>query len=64
LGAPIIFFPIFYGQLALLHLSLLIRVAGDLSGQMGIRRWGGMLNEVAILLFLATTIYSIFRSEK
>jgi hypothetical protein len=32
---------------------------GDLVGQFDIRRWGGFLNETAILLFLGITIYSI-----
>lgn len=64
LGVPIKYFPIFYLHLSILHLSLLLRILGDLSGQMGIRRWGGMLNEVAILLFLGMTVYSIFKSEK
>ncbi|HSB03018.1 MAG TPA: hypothetical protein VLE49_20375 [Anaerolineales bacterium] len=59
LGVPITYRPIFYVQLILLHLSLLIRILGDLANQVDVRRWGGFLNETAILLFLATTIYSI-----
>ncbi|HLO32363.1 MAG TPA: hypothetical protein VK249_24650 [Anaerolineales bacterium] len=63
LGAPIKYYPVFYGHLFLLHLSLILRVAGDLAIQMEIRRWGGLLNEVAILLFLGMTVYSILRGE-
>ena len=63
LGAPITFRPVFYVQLILLHLSLLIRVFGDLISQADIRRWGGLLNEIAILLFLGITIYSILGSK-
>src|SRR6266498_5016962 len=63
LGVPISYRPIFYVQLILLHLSLLIRQVGDLTNQFDIRRWGGMLNETAILLFLATTIYSIVKTR-
>jgi len=59
LGVPITYHPAFYVQLILLHLSLLIRLLGDLTNQLDIRRWGGFLNEIAILLFLAMTIYSI-----
>jgi hypothetical protein len=64
LGAPITYNSAFYAQLTLLHLSLVLRVTGDLSGQMDVRRIGGLLNEVAILLFLGLTIYSIIRGKK
>jgi hypothetical protein len=47
-----------------LHLSLLIRLAGDLTNQLDIRKWGGALNEVAILLFLGMTVYSILRASR
>jgi len=45
------FIPAFYIHLMLLHLSLLVRVTGDLTEFSFVRMWGGMLNEVAILLF-------------
>jgi hypothetical protein len=64
LGVPVRFYPAFYGHLALLHLSLLLRVAGDLTGQAGVRRWGGLLNEIAVLLFLGMTIYSLVKNRK
>jgi len=48
--------PIFYGHLLLLHLSLVVRVAGDLTLQPALRRWGGLFNVVAILLFLVATL--------
>lgn len=64
LGVPISFRPVFYIQLVLLHLSLIGRVAGDLANANAVRRWGGLLNEVAILLFLGMTIYSIRTSLK
>ena len=49
----------FYLHLVLLHLSLLLRVMGDLTGWLPGRQWGGLLNAVAILLFLANTILAI-----
>lgn len=64
LGAPITYTPTFYTHLSLLHLSLIVRIVGDLSGQMDIRRIGGLLNEVAILLFLCLTIYSLVKGKK
>jgi hypothetical protein len=53
-----------YLPLALLHASLLVRVAGDLAGMAAVRRWGGMLNAVAILLFLLLTAASIIRGRR
>jgi hypothetical protein len=63
LGVPITYRPAFYAQLILLHLSLFIRLLGDLTGQLDFRRWGGFLNEVAILLFLGMTVHSIVSSR-
>lgn len=59
---PIAFSPAFYMHLVLLYLSLLVRVFGDLATMPVVRMWGGMLNAVAILLFLGMTGYSILRS--
>jgi len=64
LGVPISFRPAFYIHLVLLHLSLIVRVTGDLANAHAVRMWGGLLNEVAILLFLAMTIYSVGTSLK
>ncbi|HMP75012.1 MAG TPA: hypothetical protein PKE12_01830 [Kiritimatiellia bacterium] len=55
-GRALPYSPWFYGHLALLHVSLLVRTAGDLTGQLALRKWGGLLNAVAILLFLALTL--------
>ncbi|RPJ23507.1 MAG: hypothetical protein EHM33_20710 [Chloroflexi bacterium] len=63
LGVPITYRTIFYAHLMLLHLSLIIRILGDLTDQFDIRRWGGFLNEIAILLFLGMTIYSIVKAQ-
>ncbi len=51
----------FYAHLALLHASLVLRVAGDLGGWWAVRRWGGLLNAAAILLFVAATATSVRR---
>ena len=64
LGMPISFSPLFYIQLALLHLSLATRVISDLMMNISVRKWGGLLNEVSILLFLAFTIHSIVFQKK
>ena len=54
-GAQVAFHPRFYAHLALLHLSLVLRVAGDLAGAAALRQWGGLANVAAILMFLAST---------
>jgi hypothetical protein len=64
LGAQIKFYPVFYTHLMLLHLSLITRIVGGLTNQMEIRKWGGLLNEIAILLFLALTVFSIVKGRK
>jgi hypothetical protein len=64
LRLPISYDPRFYAHLALLHLSLVLRVGGDLVLNMELRRWGGLLNGIAILLFLASTMYSIRKAAK
>lgn len=56
LGVIMPFRPAFYSHLVLLHLSLLLRVAGDQTGSLAVRQWGGMLNVIALLLFLGNTI--------
>lgn len=59
LGIPINFQPAFYIHLALLHLSLAVRVVADFANQHPLRMWGGLLNEIAILLFIGMTVYSV-----
>jgi hypothetical protein len=54
-GIQIPYTPLFYAHLTLLHLSLVLRIAGDFLLSPPARRWGGLLNEVAILLFLLVT---------
>lgn len=63
LGVPINFRPMFYIHLVLLHLSLIIRITGDLINQFEVRRWGGFFNELAILLFLIMTVHSIVKKH-
>jgi hypothetical protein len=62
IGKDIPFHASFYGHLALLHISLLLRVIGDLTIWLPGRQWGGLLNVVAILLFMANTVLAMRRS--
>jgi len=61
LGLPLAYHPSFYAPLALLQLSLALRVVGDLSLWWAGRQWGGLLNAVAILLFLLNTVRVVRR---
>ena len=54
-GGAVHYRPAFYVPLALLNLSLVMRLCGDLGRNGDLRRWGGLLGAVAVLAFLATT---------
>lgn len=56
LGVRIPFRAAFYVHWGLLHLSLVLRVVGDLAGWEAGRRGGGLLGVIAILLFLGNTL--------
>jgi len=58
LGIPVFYRPSFYTHLVLLHFSLILRIAGDLLLIAPLRRWGGLLNAVAVLVFLLNTVTS------
>ncbi|MCA9969297.1 MAG: hypothetical protein KC425_03730 [Anaerolineales bacterium] len=64
LGRPMAYRPIFYGHLALLHLSLVLRVLGDVAAFPALRRWGGLLNALVLLLFLANTAVALRATPK
>lgn len=55
LGLSIQYHPIFYTHLILLHASLVLRIIGDIMFNTVLRQWGGLLNGIAIILFLVLT---------
>ncbi len=59
LGIPMVYSSLFYAPLVLLHLSLLLRVTGDLAGWWQGRLWGGLLNAIVVLAFLVITVTSL-----
>ncbi|MBP6469256.1 MAG: hypothetical protein KBE23_11585 [Chloroflexi bacterium] len=63
LQRPIQYHPIFYLPLALLQVSLLLRLMGDLFVWPVVRQWGGLLNAIVLLLFLGITAVAIFRQR-
>ncbi len=64
LNLPIHYTPRFYTHLILLHLSLIVRVVGDITASLPLRRWGGIINVIVVLLFLANTVTSILQHRK
>ncbi len=62
LGVPNNLQPAFYIHLILLHVSLALRVIADDANLNTLRMWGGLLNEVAVLLFIGITIF--FNTKK
>ena len=64
MGITMAFSRRFYAHLVLLHASLVLRVAGDLALSAAVRRWGGLLNVVAVLLFLAQTALSVRQARR
>jgi len=59
LGIPVSYQPQFYAHLVFLHLTLIMRVVGDLCGWSFGRQLGGLLNVFVLLVFLANTVYAI-----
>lgn len=53
LKLPLQFEPVFYLPLVFLEISLALRVAGDLLPWFTLRQWGGLLNVIAVLAFMA-----------
>lgn len=62
-GLRLNYTPVFYGHLILLHVTLIYRLYGNLARDFTAQHWGGLLNVVAILAFLAVTIFVVFRSN-
>ena len=55
--------PVFYAPLLLLHLSLLVRLAGDAAASFEWRSIGGLLNALALLAFILNTITAVIRGK-
>jgi hypothetical protein len=64
LGKPVEFHPALYAPLALLHASLALRVGADLASWMPLRLWGALLNGVALLSFLGSIAFTVWKSGR
>ncbi len=56
--------PLFYLPLLALHLSLLLRVAGDFLGDVDVRAWGGLGNAACVALFIVTMASAAWRGRR
>ena len=56
--------PTFYVPLALLHGSLVLRLAGDATGQFDWVRTGGLLNALALAAFIVGTLSAVVRGRR
>ena len=59
LGLRVGYHPIAYGPLALLQLSVAMRIAGDLLGDQDLRMMGGLLTALAILGYAAVLVVMV-----
>ena len=64
LRLPFVYSPWLYAPLALLHVSLLVRLLSDALHDAILRMWGGLFNEIAVLSFLALAVWSVLRVRK
>lgn len=64
LGMAVPFRPAFYAHLAVLQISLVVRLLGDLLPSVGARQWGGALNAAAVLLFLLNTVRAVWLGRR
>ncbi|QDX82052.1 hypothetical protein B9N43_12830 [Denitratisoma sp. DHT3] len=64
LKVKIPYHPAFYLPLAALHLSLLLRLAGDLGGRPESAQIGGIANGLVLLLFILTMAASVLRGRR
>lgn len=57
-GINLAFTRAFYAPLLLLHISVAVRIAGNLQRDATVREWGGLLNAAALAAFIVTVLGS------
>jgi hypothetical protein len=62
-GRPLAYRRAFYAHVLALHLSLIVRVSGDLFASFSVLKWAGVANVIAVLLFLANSGYSMVAGQ-
>ena len=64
LGNPVVYSPFFYVFLILLQVSLAGRLIADLGGFWELRLWTGLLNAIALTLFIATMMLMVVKGRR
>lgn len=64
LGVAMPFQNAFFAHLALLHLSLVMRVGGDLMAWIPAQKWSSLGNVLAVFLFLANSVRAVRRGQR
>jgi hypothetical protein len=64
LRVPLGYTPRFYFALAVLHVTLALRVAGDLAGAYGLRAAGSVGNAAAIAIFLVLAAWTVLARKR
>lgn len=55
--------PLFYGHLLLLHITLIYRMYGNLTGNFTLRQQGALLNVMAVLLFMGVMAITVIHTN-
>lgn len=63
LRRPMAYLPLFYIHLGLLHITLLMRVVGDMINHVPLRQWSSVLNGVTLVLFLVITLFALSKGK-
>ncbi len=63
-GLQLNYTPLFYLHLALLHISLILRVGTNLIRDYPAQQWSGLLNVAAVLLFMVVTFITLYRTNR
>jgi hypothetical protein len=58
-GRALVYRKALYAHGILLHLSVALRIGSDIAGQFAANRWSGVLNVLAITVFIANTAYGV-----
>jgi hypothetical protein len=63
-GRQVAYRPSFWAALVLLHASVLLRELSNVTGVFEGRKWAGILNAAAVLLFMGLVIYSVTHEQR
>lgn len=58
-GRALLYRKALYAHGILLHLSVALRIGSDIAGHFAANRWSGVWNVLAILVFIANTVYGV-----